>query len=92
MFVASEDYEDQGLRLDARLIKRPAATFFMAAAEDAPEAGVRRGDLLIVDRAEPPSPGRVAIAPCEGELRVLRLGHTLPPELWGVVLWVVRAP
>lgn len=92
MFVASEDYEDHGLRLDARLIRRPAATFFMTAEEDEPEAGVRRGDLMIVDRAEPAAPGRVIIAPCEGELRVLRLGRQVPPEVWGVVLWVVRAP
>lgn len=92
MFVAAEDYEDQGLRLDSRLIRRPAATFFMTVAEDAPDAGVRRGDLLVVDRAEPATPGRVAVVPCEGELRLVRLGRDVPPELWGVVLWVVRAP
>ncbi len=95
MFVASEDYEDVGLKLDERLIRRPAATFFLNAAEDAPQAGVKRGDLLIVDRAEAPGPGRVVVAAGGGELRVLRL----PPawsagavEVWGVVLWVVRAP
>lgn len=95
MFVASEDYEDIGLSLDERFIRRPAATFFMKAAQDSPQAGVKRGDLLIVDRAQAPGPGRVVVADADGELRVLRL----PPSwsggevaVWGVVLWVVRAP
>ena len=96
MFVASEDYEDQGLSLDRRLIKRPAATFFLNAVEDAPEAGVRRGDLLIVDRAEHIAPGRVVVAAAEGELRVMKLPPAWTPEggleVWGAVLWVVRAP
>ena len=93
MFVASEDYEDVGLKLDERLIRRPAATFFLNAAEDAPQAGVKRGDLLIVDRAEAPGPGRVVVAAGGGELRVLRL----PPawsagavEVWGVVVGRAR--
>lgn len=90
MFVAAEDYDDVGLRLDERLIKRPAATFFMAAAEDAPAAGVKRGDLMVVDRAEPPSPGRTAVVSLDGELKVARLPSS--GQLWGVVLWIVRAP
>lgn len=90
MFVAAEDYDDVGLRLDERLIKRPAATFFMAAAEDAPEAGVKRGDLLVVDRAEAPAPGRAAVVSVDGELKVTRL--PFPGLLWGVILWIVRAP
>ena len=92
MFVAPEDYQDVGLKLDERLIRRPAATFFMTAEEDAPEAGVRRGDLLIVDRAEPPSPGRVVVAAQDGALRVIRMPRAGRVELWGVVLWLVRAP
>ncbi|MBI4062216.1 MAG: LexA family transcriptional regulator [Elusimicrobia bacterium] len=96
MFVASEDYNDVGLRLDERLIKRPAATFFLRAAGSAPDADVKDGDLLIVDRAEPPAPGRVVVAVLRGEL----LARRLPPgwraddglEIWGVVAYVVRAP
>lgn len=96
MFVAAEDYADQGLRLDERLITRPAATFFLRAAKDSPDAGVRAGDLLIVDRGEAPTPGRVVVAVAAGELAARRL----PPswseddglEVWGVVAWIVRAP
>ena len=96
MFVASEDYNDVGLKLDDRLIKRPAATFFLRATGSAPDADVKDGDLLIVDRAEPPAPGRVIVAVVRGEM----LTRRLPPawreddglEVWGVVTFVVRAP
>ncbi|MDE2039301.1 MAG: hypothetical protein KGO96_04830 [Elusimicrobia bacterium] len=90
MFVAAEDYDGVGLRLDERLIKRPAATFFMTAAENAPAAQIKRGDLLVVDRAEPPAAGRTAVVAIDGELKVSRLPS--PGQLWGVVLWIVRAP
>ena len=96
MFVAAEDYEDRGLRLDKRLIERPAATFFMTASQDAPEAGVSAGDLLIVDRAEPARPGRVIVAVSRGELAARRLPQAWREddglEVWGVVRWIVRAP
>lgn len=94
MFVAAEDYADVALSLDRRLVKRPASTFFMTAAEDAPSAGLARGDLLIVDRAEPPAPGKAAIAVVEGELKAVRVPPSgrVPGQLWGVVLWAVRAP
>jgi DNA polymerase V len=96
MFVASEDYNDVGLKLDERLIKRPAATFFLRTTGSAPDADVKDGDLLIVDRAEAPVPGRVIVAVVRGEMLVRRL----PPgwreddglEVWGVVAFVVRAP
>lgn len=96
MFVAREDYDDVGLKLDDRLIKRPAATFFLRATGSSADADVKDGDLLVVDRAEPPVPGRVVVAVVRGEL----LTRRLPPgwreddglEIWGVVLYVVRAP
>jgi SOS-response transcriptional repressor LexA len=96
MFVAAEDYDDRGLSLDKRLIKRPAATFFMTARGSSPDARVREGDLLIVDRGEPPAPGRVVVAVTRGELVVRRLPAGWREddglEVWGVVLWTVSPP
>ena len=96
MFVASEDYNDVGLRLDDRLIKRPAATFFLRATGSAPDADVKDGDLLIVDRAEFPAPGRVIVAVVRGEMFVRRLAPGWREddglEVWGVVAFIVRAP
>jgi len=96
MFVAAEDYEDQGLDLNKRLIERPAATFFMRASGGAPDAGVNDGDLLIVDRGETAAAGRVVVAVAAGELVVRRLAPGWREddglEIWGVVNWVVREP
>jgi DNA polymerase V len=96
MFVAVEDYEDRGLDLNKRLVMRPAATFFMRAAGGAPDADVRDGDLLIVDRGETASAGRVVVAVVAGELVVRRLAPGWREddglEIWGVVSWLVRAP
>lgn len=96
MFVAAEDYADRGLDLNERLIRRPAATFFMKATGSSPDSGVSDGDLLVVDRGEPPAPGRVVVAVAAGELAVRRLPSEWREddglEVWGVVLWIVRAP
>jgi DNA polymerase V len=96
MFVAAEDYEDQGLDLNKRLVTRPAATFFMRAAGASPEADVRDGDLLVVDRGETATEGRVVVAVVAGELVVRRLAPGWREddglEIWGVVAWLVRAP
>ncbi len=96
MFVAAEDYEDRGLRLDEKLIRRPAATFFLKAVGGAPETGLQDGDLLVVDRGEPPAPGRLVVAVVRGELTARRLPAGWREddglEVWGTVLWLVRAP
>lgn len=96
MFVAAEDYADRGLDLNERLIRRPAATFFMKASGSSPDSGVSDGDLLIVDRGEPAVPGKLVVAVEAGELAVRRLPAEWRQddglEVWGVVLWVVRAP
>ncbi|MFI5347684.1 MAG: S24 family peptidase [Elusimicrobiota bacterium] len=96
MFVAAEDYADRGLDLNERLIRRPAATFFMKASGSSPDSGVNDGDLLIVDRGEIPAPGRVVVAVASGELAVRRLPAGWREddglEVWGVVAWIVRAP
>lgn len=96
MFVATEDYHDVGLKLDDRLIARPAATFFLRACGSSPDADVKDGDLLIVDRAEPPVPGKVVVAVVRGEMQVRRLSPGWREddglEVWGVVTFVVRVP
>ncbi|WP_347259114.1 translesion error-prone DNA polymerase V autoproteolytic subunit, partial [Methylocaldum sp.] len=52
----------------------PAATFFVRVKGDSMEgAGIRDGDLLVVDRALEPGHGRIVIAVVNGELTVKRL-------------------
>lgn len=85
---------DGPLDLNSHLIRHPAATFFLRAEADAPAAGVRDGDLLVIDRSLTPAAGAVVIAVRDGDLRIERFrrpedGAEL--ELWGVVTHAVRA-
>jgi DNA polymerase V len=68
------DYIDKKLDLNELLIKHPAATFFVRAKGDSMAgAGIRSGDILIVDRALEPGDGRIVIAAVEGDLTVKRI-------------------
>jgi len=70
----ADDYLEGSLDLNQHLITHPTATFFVrVAGESMREAGIHSGDVLIVDRALPPSDGSVIIAIVNGELTVKRL-------------------
>lgn len=67
----AEPFAEKVLNLNARLIKHPAATFFLSAKGDALlEVGIHHGDWLIVDRSLEPAPGRLVIAVVDGEFTV----------------------
>lgn len=86
---------DGPLDLNAHLIRHPAATFFMRAGSDSQrEVGIRAGDLLVIDRAETPSTGKVVVAVRGGEIRMERfraLTGDEELEIWGVVTHVIHA-
>ncbi|OLN31334.1 Error-prone repair protein UmuD [Desulfovibrio sp. DV] len=70
----AEDYLDQALDLNELCIAHPAATFYVRASGDSMrDAGIHSGDVLVVDRAMEPLPGRIVIAAVNGELTVKRL-------------------
>lgn len=59
----AQDYVEEKLDLNKRLIKHSSATFFMRVEGDAMiGAGIFSGDILVVDRAIEPSDGKVVIA------------------------------
>lgn len=65
---------EQALDLNKYLIKNPPATFFMRVQGDSMiDAGIRSGDLLIVDRATPVANNKIIIAQVNGEFTVKRL-------------------
>lgn len=88
---AARKDEGSALDLHRRLVRHPAATFFMIADAQVPLAGIRRGDILVVDRALVPRDDDVVIAVSDGELRVWPRSR-LPPAaaLWGVVRALAR--
>ncbi len=82
----ADDHLEDPLDLNRHLIRHPAATFLVRASGDSMlGAGIHPGDILVVDRALQPEPGRVVIAVVDGELTVKRLlrdgqGWVLQPE------------
>ena len=71
--AAADDYAERGIDLNERLIGNKAATFFVRMKGDAmKEAGIRDGDIIIVDRSIKLSNGRVIVAVLNGELLVRR--------------------
>ena len=74
----AEQYLEPPLDLNELLVKRPAATYFVRVEGDSMVgAGIRDGDLLVVDRSLRPADGDVIIASVDGEFMVktLRLGN-----------------
>ncbi len=70
----ASDYIESTLDLNKYLIKHPAATFFVrVAGESMIEAGIRSGDILIVDRALQPEKYKIVIAAINGELTIKRI-------------------
>ncbi len=72
----ADDYIETHLNLNAHLIKHPSSTFFAIANGDSmTDAGIRSGDMLIVDKSIPATHGKIVIAAIDGELTVKRLSR-----------------
>ena len=67
----AEQYQETPLDLNELLVKRPAATYFVRVEGDSMVgAGIRDGDLLVVDRSLRPAVGEIIIACVDGEFTV----------------------
>jgi DNA polymerase V len=69
----AEDYLENALDIAAYLVRRPKATFFMRVIGDSMiGAGIHDGDLIVIDRAETVSDGRIVVARLDDQLAVKR--------------------
>ena len=67
----AEQYLEPPLDLNGLLVRRPAATYFVRVEGDSMlGAGIRDGDLLVVDRSLRPADGDVIIASVDGDFTV----------------------
>lgn len=67
----AEQYIERPLDLNSLLVRRPAATFFLWAVGDSMiGAGIRSGDLLVVDRSIQAEDGMIVIAAVNNEFTV----------------------
>lgn len=72
----ADDFVERRLSLDKHLIRHPASTFLLRVSGDClAGAGVHDGDLLVVDRAAPPSTGSLVVAVVDGAFALRRLGR-----------------
>jgi len=70
----ADDFIDRSLDLNEHLVTHPAATFFVRVHGDSMQgAGIRSGDILVVDRALDPADHKVVVAALDGELTVKRI-------------------
>ena len=70
----ADDFIDRSLDLNEHLVAHPAATFFVRVHGDSMQgAGIRSGDILVVDRALTPADNKVVVAALDGELTVKRI-------------------
>jgi len=67
----AEQYVEAPLDLNELLVRKPAATFFVRAAEDSMVgAGICSGDILVVDRSLEAADGSIVIAAVDNEFTV----------------------
>ena len=72
----ADDYVEVGIDLNEELIRHPASTFFLrVSGESMTGAGIRDGDLLVVDRSLDPRPGRIVVAVLDGSFTLKRLAR-----------------
>ncbi len=71
--AAADDYMERGIDLNEQLIHNKPATFFMRVNSDAmTEAGIFKGDTVIIDRSVKAVNGKVVIAILNGEMLIRR--------------------
>ena len=64
---------DKTIDLNDQLVKNKLATYFLRVHSDAMiDAGIRNGDVVIVDRSLEPQNGAIVIAALQGELVIRR--------------------
>lgn len=69
----AEEHLDHVLDLNELIVRRPTSTFFVRVeGESMRDAGIRPGDILVIDRAEDPRSGSVVLAALDGDFTVKR--------------------
>ena len=70
----SQDYVDVLVDLNKELIPHPSSTFLAKVDGDSMiDAGIKQGDILIIDKSLEPKHGSVVVAYIEGEFTLKRL-------------------
>jgi DNA polymerase V len=69
----ADDHLERSIDLNEELVRNPAATFFVRVrGESMRDAGIRHGDILVIDRSVEPADRQIVIAKLDGEFTVKR--------------------
>ena len=84
------EYLEPVLDLTQLIVTHPSATFYARAAIDMQE-GVYKDDILVIDRAQKPAIGNLALVIADGDLRLIRITRTIAPiTVWGIVSYILH--
>lgn len=87
------DYVETKLDLNRFLVSHPVSTYFVKMDNDNHwREGIRRGDILVVDRSLTPVSQQLIVVQDDSGFKVCRFkpGGALPLFIWGVVTSVIR--
>ena len=88
----SQDYMKGVIDLNRELVRHPAATFYGRVVGDSMiEAGVREGDVLVIDKALSPSEGDLCVSCVDGEFALKRLSLHDPSGSGEQGVWLLPA-
>lgn len=68
----ADDFIDEVISIDEKVIKNPHATFFARAKGDSMAPIIMDGDILIIDKSVKPSNGKIVLAVLDGEFTAKR--------------------
>lgn len=77
----AQDYIEERISLDKRLIAHPSATYMMIAGSTYLRAGIMKGAMLIVDASLSPCDGSLLVCTDSGEFRIKRYRTHPQPHL-----------
>lgn len=77
----AQDYVEERISLDKRMILRPAATYFMRAGATHYREGILQGAMLVVDASLTPCDGSLLVCSDGGEFRIKRYRAYPQPHL-----------
>lgn len=70
----AEDFLDDKIDINKELVKNPSSTFYARAkGYSMQDAGIEKGDLLIIDKSLEPSNGKIAVCCLNGEFTIKRI-------------------
>lgn len=70
----AQDYMENSIDLNRDLVRHPESTFYARVAGDSMiDAGLRQGDILVIDKSLPARTGDVAVCVINGEFTVKKL-------------------